>query len=71
MCNYWKNPAEERGCPVVSDSPQRAHGNARNMKMKKQIFFSTTKGSMNAFMELVGFSAPNKVKNHCASVNVF
>ena len=41
------------------------------MKKKKHIIFPTTKGSMNAFMELVGFSAPSKVKNHCASVNVF
>ena len=27
--------------------------------------FPSTKGSMNAYMELVGFSTSNKVKNHC------
>ena len=36
-----------------------------NLKGKKAHFiFPTTKGSMNACMELVGFSTSNKVKNH-------
>ena len=29
------------------------------------FIFPTTKGSMNACMELVGFNTSNKVKNHC------
>ena len=40
-------------------------------KSKKKIHdtnfnFATTKGSMNACMELVGFSTSNKVRNHCS-----
>ena len=34
---------------------------------KKHFIFPTMKGSMNACMELVGFSTSNKVKNHCSS----
>ena len=31
----------------------------------------TTKGSMNACMELLGFSTSNKVKNHCFNVFIW
>ena len=33
---------------------------------KAYFIFPTMKGSMNACMELVGFSTSNKVKNHCS-----
>ncbi len=36
-------------------------------KEKKHFVLPTTKGSMNACMELVGFSVSSKVKNHCSS----
>ena len=44
---------------------RRFGGLLGNMKKKKSILhFPTTKGSLNACMELVGFSASNKDKNH-------
>ena len=33
------------------------------------FIFATMKGSMNACMELVGFSTSNKVKNHWPNIN--
>ena len=36
----------------------------RRFGLKKHIYFPTTKGSMNACVELVGFIASNKVKDH-------
>ena len=41
-----------------------------SIKSKKKIhdthfIFPSTKGSMNACIELVGFSTSNKVRNHC------
>ena len=35
-------------------------------EIKTHFFFPTTKGSMNACIELVGFSAPKNVKNLCS-----
>ena len=36
----------------------------KNKIYDTHFIFATTKGSMNACMELVGFSTPSKVKNH-------
>ena len=36
-----------------------------NLKKNAHIIFSTSKGLMNACIELVGLSISNKAKNHC------
>ena len=32
---------------------------------KRTFYFPTTKGSMNAYMKVIGLSISNKPKNHC------